>query len=175
MEIQHNQSAAASRYGLEQYGFEGLLSSSADRAWSGLSAQLCTTVRKGVIPWRTPQSDIRICVDTHGNKTAETVSDLASVVHNLVMDVRDSYRPELHYMRGPGPKWRAKHQPWLRFDSEAAGQHELSPARGGICVHLGRALHAQEASRSRPRLAWRTSFRNALAKRDRGSASDHSI
>jgi hypothetical protein len=23
---------------------------------------------------------------------------------------RDSYRPELHYMRGPGPKNRAKHQ-----------------------------------------------------------------
>jgi hypothetical protein len=22
----------------------------------------------------------------------------------------DPYRPELHYMRGPGPKWRAKHQ-----------------------------------------------------------------
>jgi hypothetical protein len=21
------------------------------------------------------------------------------------------YRPELHYMRGPGPKWRAKHGP----------------------------------------------------------------
>jgi len=33
------------------------------------------------------------------------------------MDVRDSYRPELHYMRGPGPKWRAKHQSWPRFDS----------------------------------------------------------
>jgi hypothetical protein len=63
-------------------------------------------------------------------KTAETVSDFTSVVHNLVMDVRDSYRPELHYMRGPGPKWRAKHQPWLRFDSEPAGQHELSPVRG---------------------------------------------
>jgi hypothetical protein len=47
--------------------------------------------------------------------TAETVSDFASVVHNLVMDIRDSYRPELHYMRGPGPKWRAKHQPRLRF------------------------------------------------------------
>ena len=62
-------------------------------------------------------------------KTAETVSDFASVVHNLIMDVRDSYRPELHYMRGPGPKWRAKHQPWLRFDSGAAGQHQLSPVR----------------------------------------------
>ena len=21
----------------------------------------------------------------------------------------ESYRPELHYMRGPGPKWRRKH------------------------------------------------------------------
>jgi hypothetical protein len=21
----------------------------------------------------------------------------------------DSYKPELHYMRGPGPKWREKH------------------------------------------------------------------
>jgi len=21
----------------------------------------------------------------------------------------ESYRPELHYMRGPGPKWREKH------------------------------------------------------------------
>jgi hypothetical protein len=24
-------------------------------------------------------------------------------------DVTDPYRPELHYMRGPGPKWHAKH------------------------------------------------------------------
>jgi hypothetical protein len=63
-------------------------------------------------------------------KTAESASDFASVVHNLIMDVRDSYRPELHYMRGPGPKWRAKHQRWIKFDSEAvspAGQHQLSP------------------------------------------------
>jgi hypothetical protein len=63
-------------------------------------------------------------------KTAESVSDFASVVRNLILDVRDSYRPEVHYMRGPGPKWRAKHQPWSRFDSEAvplAGQHQLSP------------------------------------------------
>jgi hypothetical protein len=40
-------------------------------------------------------------------KTSQSASDFASVVHNLIMDVRDSYRPELHYMRGPGPKWRA--------------------------------------------------------------------
>jgi hypothetical protein len=24
--------------------------------------------------------------------------------------VTDSYRPERHYMRGPGPKWHAKHR-----------------------------------------------------------------
>ncbi|WP_420969046.1 hypothetical protein [Bradyrhizobium sp. B120] len=28
---------------------------------------------------------------------------------NLIARMRDPYRPELHYMRGPGPKWRAKH------------------------------------------------------------------
>ena len=36
-------------------------------------------------------------------ETAESVSALVSVFHNLMMDVRDCYRPELHYMRGPGP------------------------------------------------------------------------
>ena len=29
--------------------------------------------------------------------------------HSLVNYVVDPYRPELHYMRGPGPKWHAKH------------------------------------------------------------------
>jgi hypothetical protein len=28
----------------------------------------------------------------------------------LVRIAGNPYRPELHYMRGPGPKWRAKHQ-----------------------------------------------------------------
>jgi hypothetical protein len=63
-------------------------------------------------------------------RTAESASDFAGVVRNLILDVRDSYRPELHYMRGPGPKWRAKHQPWLKFDARAvppAEQHQLSP------------------------------------------------
>jgi hypothetical protein len=30
--------------------------------------------------------------------------------HKLIKSSRDTYRPELHYMRGPGPKWYAKHQ-----------------------------------------------------------------
>ena len=63
-------------------------------------------------------------------KSTESASDFTSVVRNLILDVRDSYGPEVHYMRGPGPKWHAKHRPWLRFDSEAvppSGRHELSP------------------------------------------------
>lgn len=28
----------------------------------------------------------------------------------LIRSARDNYRPELHYMRGPGPKWHAKHR-----------------------------------------------------------------
>jgi hypothetical protein len=27
----------------------------------------------------------------------------------LTAPLSDPYRPELHYMRGPGPKWREKH------------------------------------------------------------------
>ncbi|MGY3149648.1 hypothetical protein ACVWYQ_006647 [Bradyrhizobium sp. USDA 3397] len=72
----------------------------------------------------------RIALAVFARKTAESASDFASMVHNLIMDVRDSYRPELHYMRGPGPKWRAKHQPWLKFNSQSlapAGHYQLLP------------------------------------------------
>jgi hypothetical protein len=30
--------------------------------------------------------------------------------HDLIGTVWSPYRPELHYMRGPGPKWHAKRQ-----------------------------------------------------------------
>jgi hypothetical protein len=29
--------------------------------------------------------------------------------HEIAETLADTYRPELHYMRGPGPKWREKH------------------------------------------------------------------
>jgi hypothetical protein len=31
----------------------------------------------------------------------------------VITVVTDPYRPELHYMRGPGPKWREKHPAWI--------------------------------------------------------------
>jgi hypothetical protein len=36
-------------------------------------------------------------------------SILAVLWRTFCRDAFDPYRPELHYMRGPGPKWRAKH------------------------------------------------------------------
>jgi hypothetical protein len=32
-----------------------------------------------------------------------------SLWRSLKKELFDGYRPERHYMRGPGPKWRAKH------------------------------------------------------------------
>jgi hypothetical protein len=30
-------------------------------------------------------------------------------IHKFVDHLLDRYRPELHYMRGPGPKWLERH------------------------------------------------------------------
>jgi len=37
-------------------------------------------------------------------------SEFAGIAR-LISSLLDPYRPELHYMRGPGPKWQAKHRP----------------------------------------------------------------
>jgi hypothetical protein len=42
-----------------------------------------------------------------GSMLKAELADLARVFRSLI----DPYRPELHYMRGPGPKWHAKHRP----------------------------------------------------------------
>ena len=44
--------------------------------------------------------------------TDVSVPGLAGVVEfwlRVKKRISDPYRPELHYMRGPGPKWREKH------------------------------------------------------------------
>jgi hypothetical protein len=43
-----------------------------------------------------------------GIKTVGLRKMVASLVWSLTA-LFDSYRPELHYMRGPGPKWHEKH------------------------------------------------------------------
>jgi hypothetical protein len=48
-------------------------------------------------------------------------ADLAELFRTLTRSLFDAYRPELHYMRGPGPKWHAKHDPApVAFDAVPA-------------------------------------------------------
>lgn len=37
------------------------------------------------------------------------MSSIVQFGKELVRAFSDTYRPERHYMRGPGPKWHAKH------------------------------------------------------------------
>ena len=37
------------------------------------------------------------------------MQELFAVLADLCHGFADTYHPERHYMRGPGPKWRARH------------------------------------------------------------------
>jgi hypothetical protein len=50
-----------------------------------------------------PSSNLRIVFSAAG------LMPLVTIWHRLRREIFDSYRPELHYMRGPGPRWREKH------------------------------------------------------------------
>ncbi len=39
------------------------------------------------------------------------MAEFAGLIRNIAQALFDPYRPELHYMRGRGPKWHAKHDP----------------------------------------------------------------
>jgi AraC family transcriptional regulator len=62
---------AVCRYGVEKYGSARLLVSSADRGWSGLSAEL-RSHSAGVIAWKNTQPDTEICVVICGNGSVIT-------------------------------------------------------------------------------------------------------
>ena len=49
-------------------------------------------------------------VQVSGRTAAAVAGELADILRQL-KSLFDPYRPELHYMRGPGPKWHAKHRP----------------------------------------------------------------
>ena len=42
-------------------------------------------------------------------KTPSIGKAVADLWRTVTSDLFNEYRPEQHYMRGPGPKWRAKH------------------------------------------------------------------
>jgi hypothetical protein len=44
-----------------------------------------------------------------GASACESGQRLVAAMSARVQGLSNPYRPELHYMRGPGPKWREKH------------------------------------------------------------------
>jgi hypothetical protein len=46
----------------------------------------------------------------HHAAPSRVVRELRRWWRALVTHLLDPYRPERHYMRGPGPKWREKHR-----------------------------------------------------------------
>ena len=54
----------------------------------------------------------------------KAVADLWRIVTS---ELFTDYRPERHYMRGPGPKWRAKHaQPKLASEPDLGGMVKIA-------------------------------------------------
>jgi hypothetical protein len=52
----------------------------------------------------------RLSASAHlGEKLAKPFAELRIFWHRFTARAFHPYRPELHYMRGPGPAWRAKH------------------------------------------------------------------
>jgi hypothetical protein len=66
-----------------------------------------------------------------GNPSPNLGATMFALLRSLSGVFFDPYRPELHYMRGPGPKWREK--------------HEIAVSRHGRAV--------PPASRKQPKLA----------------------
>jgi hypothetical protein len=51
----------------------------------------------------------RVITLTAGMQAPSLYKAIAHLWQGLKDALFDPYRPELHYMRGPGPKWREKH------------------------------------------------------------------
>ena len=73
-------------------------------------------------------------------KNPGLVADIAGLFRNLAKAVFDSYRPELHYMRGPGPKWHAKHD--LPRAAKAVAAPVLMSARAGDALAVAVLIRA---------------------------------
>jgi hypothetical protein len=57
-----------------------------------------------------------------GNRQAPSIGKAVADLWRIVTtDLFGTYRPERHYMRGPGPKWRAKHARPMTAEPDLGG------------------------------------------------------
>jgi len=59
------------------------------------------------------------------SKAPSLGSTVVGLWRSLTKDLLDPYRPELYYMRGPGPKWREKHSQAPRQTTPRLGHGSL--------------------------------------------------
>ena len=60
----------------------------------------------------------------------------------------ERYHPELHYMRGPGPKWREKH---AGFSRAAPSQNSVDRLIELVCRIARTALASGDTGAQRPK------------------------
>ena len=54
-------------------------------------------------------SSASLSTPAQGHGLAKPLAELRTFWRQFLAKAFNPYRPELHYMRGPGPAWRAKH------------------------------------------------------------------
>ena len=52
-----------------------------------------------------------ICPTAPPSSSSSVLGQAADLLQDVRTAIFGSYRPELHYMRGPGPRYRAKYGP----------------------------------------------------------------
>jgi len=65
------------------------------------------------------EATARKAIQSGGRTTPVMAAEFANLLR-LIQSLVDPYRPELHYMRGPGPKWHAKHRPAAAVEAQPA-------------------------------------------------------
>ena len=65
------------------------------------------------------------------------LAEIGAFWHQFFIRAFDPYRPELHYMRGPGPAWRAKHMASSPAFHRCLPTSELQGAR---CLVMSQAV-----------------------------------
>ena len=71
-------------------------------------------------------SDITTASSVPALKMPGLAATVAGMLRDMARDLSGSYRPERHYMRGPGPKWHEKRAAFTA--KPAAFGHRLQTA-----------------------------------------------
>jgi hypothetical protein len=81
------------------------------------------------------------------NERYSRLHELVTAWHELIESARRPYRPERHYMRGPGPAWHARHGMSYQGHLVLAAGRRLAVAAGHEVRDRCEALESHEPIR----------------------------